>query len=266
MAFGVKWNRPRASAVGLRGARTNRPRPRPRPRALPADLLRGWRGGTARRSLQPPRPRPPPLHCRQAGKGEEGGGPEPSAIFPASPKHTRTHSARLTHGHGHTLAGRRPRAPPRLARVRAVSGTGRSPPTPAASGPQGRSAYAHTPPRAVLPNPPASPRPRAPPGSVLTKHNPRVSHEAGQAEAGDEMQKLDPRTGPNLGASQAGGWRGTKIWEAADGGRDSGVRRVPTNQGSGSHPGRPRVAVTTAAASLSAGRSPLPPSPLGLGR
>lgn len=229
MAFGVKWNRLRASAFGLRGARTNRPRPRPRPRALPADLPRGWRGGTARQSLHPPRPRPPPLHCRQAGKGEEGGGPEPSAIFPASPKHTRTHSATLTHGHGHTLAGRRPRAPPRLARVRAVSGWG-DPPTLAASGPQGRSAYAHTPPRAVHPNPPASPRPRAPPGSVLTKHNPGVSHEAGQAEAGDEMQKLDPGIGPNLGASQAGGWRGTKIWEAADGGRAGSRRSTRTDQ------------------------------------
>lgn len=37
------------------------------------------------------------------------------------------------------------------------------------------------------------------------------------------MQKLDPGIGPNLGASQAGGWRGTKIWEAADGGRAGGL-------------------------------------------
>lgn len=174
MAFGVKWNRPRASAVGLRGARTNRPRPRPRPRALPADLLRGWRGGTARRSLQPPRPRPPPLHCRQAGKGEEGGGPEPSAIFPASPKHTRTHSARLTHGHGHTLAGRRPRAPPSLARVRAVSGTGRSPPPRQPATPKG-GALTHTHPLA-----PSSPtlQPARGSGRRRARYSPNTTRES----------------------------------------------------------------------------------------
>lgn len=36
MAFGVKWNRLRASAAGLRGARTNRPRPHPRRARAPS--------------------------------------------------------------------------------------------------------------------------------------------------------------------------------------------------------------------------------------
>jgi hypothetical protein len=214
MAFGVKWNRPRASAAGLRGARTNRPRPRPRRARAPARSRPTSRagGGAARRAgvsillllllllLSTP--------VRQ-GRGRKGEG-RSRQPFSLPVQNTHAHTAPRSLTDTDTRSRDAGRAHHGGSRAPATAGA-RGDPQPRQPGPQGRTAYAHTPPRAVLPSPPASRRPWAPPGSVLTKHNPGVSYEAGHAEAGDEMQKLDPGTGPNLGASQAGGWRGTKI-------------------------------------------------------
>lgn len=148
MAFGVKWNRLRAYAAGLRGARTNRPRPHPRRARAP--------------SRAPSRP-PARVEGRHAapgvsilllstlvrtGRGRKGRARAVSH-FPCQSK-THTHIDTLIHRHGHPLMGHLPRTQRRLARVRVglAPGWQGKTRTPTASGPQGRDLLrTHTPSR-----------------------------------------------------------------------------------------------------------------------
>lgn len=147
MAFGVKWNRLRASAAGLRGARTNRPRPHPR---------------RARALSRAPNGPPARVEGRHAAPGVSilllstlvrtgRGRARAVSHFPCQSKtHTHTHLHPRSQTQTHTLTGHRPRAQRRLARVRDGPAPGRQAKTPTtpASGPQGRDLLrTHTPSR-----------------------------------------------------------------------------------------------------------------------
>lgn len=275
MAFGVKWNRLRPSAARLRGARTNRPRPRPHPRRARApsrsEPTSRAGGGAARRARSL---HPPPLHSSQDGKGEEGGGRGRARAVSHFPCQSKTHTH--THPHAHSQTQTRSRDTGRahnrgsrafaMARARGDKG---SPPhhRPAAS--KGGISYAHTPPRAVLPTPLASCRPRKGewPWHRQANYSPNTTQESSTKQDTRRREAKCKSSSPGRGLTwehpKPGADEGQK-YEAADAGL---AALYAYHKGSAPHPGRPRAAVTTASSSsLSASGSPLPPSPLWLGR
>lgn len=129
MAFGVKWNETAGEKSCCDSAGQQGPgRGRCAPGADPAPGC-GW-GGAARRA----RRLHPPTRPQTGREGGGGGGTEPSAIFPYSPKHTDTLS-------GHRLGREQNPALARPARG-GEGGAGKPPAQPAAT--EGGNEHTHT--------------------------------------------------------------------------------------------------------------------------
>lgn len=220
-------------AEGVRGGVKGRADPpSPAPSRARGRLPHGWKGGT-------PRPKPSsssssPLQSRREGGGR--GGPEPSAIFPASPKHSLTRTRTHTRAHTDTLPVTHVHGPPAGHTTEGRAAAEEAPRRRSVSGLQGGPALARTPPR---------PRPAPhPSGQLLAARAPGYSP--------SNLQKQDTRRREAQGKSPR---PDRMCGEAA---------RVPTRR-CALHAGPPRAAAAKAASSLSADGGPLPLLPSGWG-